>query len=922
MLSGLFARTHARCACAGTSFGSAAVERKYERSRPFVVTHLALDLDVLFEARAVEGEARIDFERRAPNGRELALDAVGFVLHSVSLRMGDDERLLSDKGGYAYDGETLTVTIPEELLRGTLSVRYRAEPRVGLYFLAPDAEVKDRPRQVWSQCQDEDGRHWFPCLDKPHVKMTTEVRVRVPAGMTALSNGALIASDTPKQGENWMFHYRLDVPHPSYLVTLVVGEFDEWLETATLPSGREVPLRYLVPVGRKSDGKRAFAGTAEMLRLFSERIGVEYPWESYAQVVVSDFIFGGMENTTATTMYEHILLDKTAALDIESHDLVAHELAHQWFGDLVTCRDWSHAWLNEGFATFMELIEREARLGRDEYDQGVMVDLDAYLGEANAEYKRPIVSGDYEEPIDLFDRHLYQKGGLVLHMLRRMLGDVCFWSGVRSYLEHHRNGIVETRDLMRALETSSGISLERFFDHWVMRPGHPELDVKVAFADDQLTIDVEQKQTGHDVAVFELPFEVAVCEDGVWTTHGRTIDQRKASLVIRTNGRPQGIVIDPELRVTAPLTLTAPADLLQKTVELGPSARGRAQAAEALAKRNDPKTIAALAASLHNEDESWIVRAQSAASLAKIRGVTAELALREGSRALHPKVRRAVAAALGQFSADESIETLVELAKRDASYMVNATAARSLGKTRKKAAVERLRGLLKRDSWADVIRAGALDGMAASGDEDFVSDLLEWSQYGRPTRARRAAIAALGSLGEGRKVREHLGRLLVDKDPHLRTSVLAALERLNDPKARSFVHDALEHELDGRVLRRAKKTLAALGSDKSKALQKQREETQRLEKELTELKVRLSKLEQSLERKAESGAAKTAADSAAAPKAAPPKAAAPKAAPPKAAAPKAAAKTTPRPSQPAKKASKKVANRVAKKASKKPGARR
>src|SRR5262245_13082317 len=186
-----------------------------------------------------------------------------------------------------------------------------------------------------------------------------------------------------------------------------------------------------------------------------------------------------METTTATTMYEHILLDERAAIDVTSDDLVAHELAHQWFGDLVTCRDWSHAWLNEGFATFMEHVDREAHKGRDEYDLGLAADLAAYLAEANTRYRRPLVCQDYEAPIDLFDKHLYEKGSLVLHMLRRKLGDEDFWASVRTYLEKHRGGIVETRDLMRAFEETSGKSLERFFEHWVFRPGHPMLGVTI-----------------------------------------------------------------------------------------------------------------------------------------------------------------------------------------------------------------------------------------------------------------------------------------------------------------------------------------------------------------------------------------------------------------------------------------------------------
>ena len=231
-----------------------------------------------------------------------------------------------------------------------------------------------------------------------------------------------------------------------------------------------------------------------MIEHFGKLVGVPYPWNKYAQIVVSDFIFGGMENTTATTMYEHLLLDERAALDVTSDDLIAHELAHQWFGDYVTCRDWSHGWLNEGFATFFEHIDLEHKLGKDEYQYALRGDLDAYFAEANGRYRRPIVCQDYEAPIDIFDRHLYQKGGLVLHMLRTALGDDVFWSSVRAYLKKHARSIVETRDLMRALEEVSGRGLEQFFEQWVYRPGHPELEVKVEHEGGVLNIGVKQTQ--------------------------------------------------------------------------------------------------------------------------------------------------------------------------------------------------------------------------------------------------------------------------------------------------------------------------------------------------------------------------------------------------------------------------------------------
>jgi len=843
-MSKLAQRLHSRCACssAGSPFALAGTDRKYERSRPFAIPHLALELALDFETKSVSGSATLDFERAAASATELPLDAVGFEIESVRLNLG--------KGfvntPFDYDGDTLTVRGLDRVDAGKVEVRYRATPRRGMYFLEPDAKVKQRPKQVWTQCQDEDARHFIPCHDKPHVKMTTELRVSVPNGFIALSNGELIESQTPAGKKPWTYHFRLDKPHPSYLLTLVAGNFtiiDD--RPADLGKSMQVPVRYYVPPARKKDTARSFGETPRMIELFSRLTGVPFPWQRYSQIVVSDFIFGGMENTTATTMYEHVLLDERAALDITSNDLVAHELAHQWFGDFVTCRDWSHAWLNEGFATFMEHVEREDRLGRDEYDYGVSSDNDTYLHEASARYSRPIVCRDYAEPIDLFDRHLYEKGGLVLHMLRRELGDEAFWAGVRNYLEAHAYGVVETNDLQRALEKVSGRSLERFFDSWVYRPGHPELKVKVGWDDGILSVSVKQTQKLGDTAEFqfELELEIGTRAGGV-SRHKKAIKSASDTFMIQLAERPAFVAFDPDLRVVGDLTFDAPSDMLRAQLANATRAISRARAAEALSRRDDPPTIAALAKCLSNQSEAWMVRAEAARALGKIRSEEAFSALAAQAGVEQPKVRRAVAAALGNFKTAAAAKVLEKRAKSDPSYLVEAESVRSLGRTRQVETLPVIVSLLDRPSWAEVSRAGALDALGALRDERALPEVLKRTEYGFPTRGRRAAIAALGLISDGRKVREHLEDLLDDKDPHLKIDVVAALQFLGDAKSRGPLHRAKERELDGRVVRRLREALRDMGEHKAVAERKRlNDDLDNVRNELSELKARLSKLE-------------------------------------------------------------------------------
>jgi aminopeptidase N len=835
-------RLHARCghhhegawesssgAAGGRPFAFAHSPRHFERDRPFTIEHLALDLTLDFDKRSVRGTALLRVKRVDPKAHALVLDAVAFKLESVRVA-GKDAR-------YTYDGRVLTVEMPPSLDGGEVAVHYEATPRKGLYFLEPDEHVPDRPKQAWTQCQEEDGRHFFPCHDKPHVKMTTEARVRVPEGFYVLSNGELVSRD------GGVFHWKMSEPHASYLMTIVAGEFAEVAEDVKV-DGRSIPLTYLVPKGKEEDAKRTFGRTPEMIRHFSELTGVAYPWNKYAQVVVSDFFFGGMENTTATTMYEHILLDARAALDVTSDDLVAHELAHQWFGDFVTCRDWSEGWLNEGFATFMEHVWREKHLGRDEYEYGIKNDLASYLGEAHGRYRRPIVCQDYEAPLDLFDRHLYEKGGLVLHVLRTELGDELFWKGVRTYLERHAGGIVETRDLMRAFEQVSGRSLGRRFDELVYRPGHVELEIDLAWDDGVLTASVKQTQSTQDQvpAAYEVPLILEISESGEHWREKVKVTARADSFAIPCAERPDFVVVDPEMRILGEVTVKAPADMLRKQLAGAKTARGRWLAAHALAKSDDPVTIEALAARLHDDGEVWLVRAECAEALGRIKARECFEALKKALDVAHPKVRRAVAAALGSFRTTAAVELLKPKALRDASYVVEAEAARALGRTRQNAAFDTLIDVMDRPSWADVIAAGAIDGLAALRDDRALAHLYKRTRYGHSSRIRRAAALAIPKLTTDRRAREHLEDLLDDGDPILRMDIVRALSDLGDARSRGALRARVDVDLDARVRRRIKEALRDLGGEKKH--QKQLEDDlEKLTNEHAELRSRLAKLE-------------------------------------------------------------------------------
>jgi aminopeptidase N len=831
---------HARCGCAGAAprpFAFAGTRRVYERARPFLVRHLSLDIVLDVAKKAVSGSATLDVERVNPAATDLSLDAVAFEIESVEIGPGK-----WTKAAYTYDGNTITIPIPEKRSSVSVRIRYRATPQRGLYFLEPDEHVKDRPRQVWSQCQDEDARFWFPCHDKPHLKMSFELAVHVPSGWFALSNGKLMARETKATAKRWRYRWQMPDPLPSYLVTLVAGEFSEIDAT---PKGG-VPVTYLVPKGREEDGRRSFARTPEMIENFGKLFGVSYPWNKYAQIVVSDFIFGGMENTTATTMYEHVLLDERAAIDVTSDDLIAHELAHQWFGDYVTCRDWSHGWLNEGFATFAQHLDIEKKLGRDEYDYALKGDLGSYLGEANSRYRRPIVCQDYEAPIEVFDRHLYEKGGLVLHVLRTLLGDETFFRAVRVYLTRHARSIVETRDLLRALEDTSGRGLDQFFEQWVHRAGHPELEVKIEHGERVLTLTVKQAQKiDKENPAFAFPLTIAITTPrGKVIRHTNQIDKPTETIAIPCPERPGFVVVDPDFSTLAEIKVDAPLDMLRRQLGSAATARARWLAAAPLGKRADGPALDALGKALADEKEFWGTRAEAAAALGGTRLPEAFKRLTALAKTRHPKVRRAVMSALGQFRTPEAAKALVPFALEDASYLVEAEAARALGSTRQsQIAFDTLVEILDRPSWADVIRAGALDGLAALRDERALPHVLSLTRYGVKSRGRRAAIMALAKLTSERKYREALEDLLEDRDSIVRHDIVRALAEMGDAKSRGALSRRLDREPDGRVRRRIREAIQELAAHAKEQSQELRDEIEKLKTEQAELAAKVKKLE-------------------------------------------------------------------------------
>ena len=594
-----------------------------------------------------------------------------------------------------------------------------------------------------------------------------------------------------------------------------------------------------------------------MLELFSQKFGVPYPYPRYAQVFVANFIFGGMENTSATTITDTILLDERAAIDYDLDALVAHELAHQWFGDLVTCRDWGEGWLNEGFATYSEYIWREHHEGRDAADLELDDWQESYFGEDAQRYRRTIATKLYDEPIDIFDHHLYEKGGRVLHMLRHFLGDNAFFGALAHYLNKHRHGVVESRDLARALEESTGKNLDWFFSQWVIdHAGHPELDVAIRWDAEvgaaAITVEQRQKIEGR-TPVFRIPTHVRFRVEGDDVDVPIDITETKHVFHISFASEPTQAIFDPGRVVLSSTKTDKPEPLWAAELAGATFAIDRGYAAQALAKRGGPSAERALAAAL-DKDKFWAVRGTAALGLGSIRTPTArDTLIRALSTERHPRARRMIARALGDFvhdaAAGNALATVVE--RGDASYFVEAEACLARGKTRTARAGELLRLATHRESFTDVVRQHAYRGLAEARDDSATALLVDGTRWGRVTQGRRAAANALAQLTRGRRdreardVRERIELLLADKDFRVQAAAVEALLVIGDPAAVPALQRMIERELDGRLRRRGKEVIRDLedGTPAQEELRRLRDEVGELRTITGALRERLDKLE-------------------------------------------------------------------------------
>ncbi len=778
-------------------------EPRYAADRSFDTLHIKLELSVDFKKRSVAGACTTTLRPFVDGLSRLSFDAMKMRIRGARVQ-GRPARV-------RYNGSMLEI-FPKRPLNSSedaeVEIRYEiVRPGAGLHFVLPGKHNPRNPVQLWSQGQPEDSRYWFPCHDAPHEKATSEVIATVPEGFVAVSNGVLLDSHRDRARRSATFHWRMNQPHSVYLITLSVGRFAEIRE-----QWDRIPISYYCEKGREADARRGFGKTPKAMAYFSNSLGVRYPYERYSQIAVAEYP-GGMENTTATTQTDACLIDARAALDTEVDLLVAHELAHQWFGDLVTCRDWSHAWLNEGFATYFETLFTLHDKGIDEFHYELSRNRDAYFHEDEQRYRRPIVCDTYKYPWVLFDRHLYEKGGWVLHMLRYTLTDELWWKAVAHYLRKHRHRSVDTYDLIESIEEATGKNLRAFFDRWVFKAGYPSFKVRARFdrKKGRATLWVQQVQRIFDEEpAFRLPVEFRFEGRGWSRDFTRELSQKEHRLEFDLPGEPLSIEFDPNHWLLKKVDFRKSFSQWEHQLLHARTAQSRIEAARELGRWGSARAVDALKRAAARE-LFWGAKAEIALAAARARAPMAFPLVKSLLKDRHPKVRRAAAQALGEFKLPEAASAAAALLKREKSLHVQAEAARVLGEWCDPRYFATLKAKLREPSYLDILRSAAIEALARTRDSSMLPELLRASRPPYSYHSRAYAIRALAQLTSlSDTVVEHLGGLLDDPDERVNLAVLAALGRTDDERAIPILERVRDTSDNSRLRTYAEESLARI----------------------------------------------------------------------------------------------------------------
>ena len=672
--------------------------------------HTALNVGFDWNKQYLFGEATLTLSPYFYPTDEVVLDAKGMDIETVSLPGGDTLE-------YHYDGELLSIQLDRLYHRTdeySLFIKYISKPNElkkteglsaisddkGLYFINPLGEDPEKPMQIWTQGEPESNSVWFPTIDKPNERCTQEITMTVENRFMAMSNGVLVEDIDNGDGTHSV-SWRQDIPHAPYLFMMAIGEFaqikDEW-------NGMSVD--YFVEEKYKDVAQEIFGETPAMLTFFSEQLGVKYAWDKYWQVCVRDYVSGAMENTTAVIFGEFVQRDERELLDEDYEDIVAHELYHHWFGDLVTCESWANLPLNESFATYGEVLWREHRYGEDEKYRKIYDDMDSYFSEAANGKQVDMIRYHHDTAEDMFDSHSYAKGGVILNMLRDIVGDEAFFASLRLYLEDNKFESVEIHNLRLAFEEVTGQDLNWFFNQWFLSAGHPLLDIQYEYTDSSVIVNLWQEASVEDNLIYRLPMEVDIHTNKMIKSFDITFEQREHNFefIVDEDEEILWVNVDAKKSLLADILNYQSEAMWIQQYKLGLNMLDKLYALEELTSIEDPSEEVLEVLRMALDDDYWFIQDYAAAMYPLYPEDEEGIRLLKSlaMNAENTEVRSSAILTLSLLE-DPSFDPIYEKGLNDPSYRVNAASLEALLYTNPDASLKQA------EAWENVKNYEVLD---------------------------------------------------------------------------------------------------------------------------------------------------------------------------------------------------------------------
>lgn len=675
----------------------------YHASRTVLTDLINTKLEVSFDWTKswLIGKETLQAKPHYYASNELILDAKGMEIKSVSMA---GKTLV-----YDYKDDVLTIKLDKTYTRDesyTVVIDYIAKPDErktggsnaitsdkGLYFINPRGEEPNKMPQIWTQGETESNSVWFPTIDSPNSKTKQEIYITVQDKYATLSNGKLVSSTKNADGTRTDY-WKQDLPHAPYLFMMGVGEFKVVKDTYKRPNGTNMEVNYYVEPQWEKDAKAIFGETPAMIGFFSQLLGVEYPWDKYSQIVVRDYVSGAMENTGAVVFGDYTYKTQRELLDENDNSTIAHELFHHWFGDLVTCESWSNLTLNESFANYSQFLWDEHRHGLDEAEFQALQEAAGYFASADQGGYHNLIWFDYKSREDMFDGHSYNKGGRILHMLRKYIGDEAFFLGLKNYLKQNQFKAAEFHQLRLAFEDVSGEDLNWFFNQWYQGKGHPILDVSYATDANTVSITVNQKQK-KDFGLFKLPVDVTVYDDRGATTTRQWFNDESTTVKIPTQGTVKNVIFDAEAMLLCKMDEKKDASWYAFQWNNSKHYIHRKNALQKV-PASSPEAVRVAQEAL--KDPFWDIRSTAIEKIGKMSSDNkaasiSRLKQMASSDSVSSVRAAAVTALAGMISGPELEQLCTEIIQKDQSYAVISAALLQLSKVNSKAALEACKAL-------------------------------------------------------------------------------------------------------------------------------------------------------------------------------------------------------------------------------------